>query len=750
MEVKMKKRIVSLVLSALLFAGSLASCATVPETDDFSDAVTLASSDAGKYAEWLTDRLGTVPHDVVMGIGDSAAYGVDMSDFEDDGYIIRTFDEKTLIFGKTADGLDRGVRKYAIATERGEDISNVTYHEGYRIEEFKIFGVDISEYVIEYDDATANGNMRFATTELQQLVRKACGAELAISETATDAPHKIILRHSTDEELRLDGFRYFAENGNLVIEGAVDRGCMHGVYRFLQNECGWENLDNLDSVRQTIGDSYLNEADLIDVPADINVMQVPSVDFVQVHTNRWDRNGGTTDRIYADDAQISYGTINHACHGMQGYMWDDHYHDVHSAQACYTKEDELDNMLNNITIYLENQIAAGVTLGDRLRVIDISQGDNNRYCMCKYCSEVMTEYKSISSTVVYGANYLAKTINEMYPTKEGIAFQIFAYFASKIPPENNMEISDYVYITFAQNGNCSNHPMDGSECDGVDENWNDAYLVSDDNVTHDEWLRGWCELSDNVYVWNYALDKVLQQYTILDVLLQDFKYMKEIGVKGLFWQNTYHGFGIKRVEHVLGMDVIWDTDMTEEEFEAKLCRLLEREYGSGWAYVREYIDLWSEAVNRIGCYNCWGYGSNGHPSYDTAYIREHGDTMLELIEKAISLADDARTEYRIRLLSCHVYYEYILSHYFVAYEAEDAEMLEALDQMYLDTIELIKEMGFDLTAVVSVDGGTTKIYPTLEQEAWLVWVDNRSEILGISENLRPAPEVEDIYAEPAA
>ena len=39
------------------------------------------------------------------------------------------------------------------------------------------------------------------------------------------------------------------------------------------------------------------------------------------------------------------------------------------------------------------------------------------------------------------------------------------------------------------------------------------------------------------------------------------------------------------------------------------------------------------------------------------------------------------------------------------------------------------------------------IYPTLEQEAWIVWVSRRTKILGYSENLRPAPEVEDIYAE---
>jgi hypothetical protein len=189
--------------------------------------------------------------------------------------------------------------------------------------------------------------------------------------------------------------------------------------------------------------------------------------------------------------------------------------------------------------------------------------------------------------------------------------------------------------------------------------------------------------------------------------------------------------------------------MTEEEYEAKLCRLLQREYGEGWMYVRDYLDIWYMATNDRGCGDCWGM-SNKYQLYSTNFVKEHGDIMIDLIEKAISLAGSAEEEYRIRLLSCHVYYEYICSSYFWAYEAEDAAKLAELDQMYLDTIELIKELGFDISGIKGVDGGIHKVYPTLEQEAWLVWAGERERILGYpdSETLHPAPEVEDIYAVP--
>ena len=146
------KKLICTALAAVMLFSATACGKTLPDTPT----VSTTSSEAEKYGDWLADRLGYAPENVILGIGNDVSYGIDLSNFENDGYIIRTIDGMTTIFGKTEDGLDRGVRKYALATERGEDVSIITYHEGYRIEEFKIFGVDISEYVIEYDGATAN------------------------------------------------------------------------------------------------------------------------------------------------------------------------------------------------------------------------------------------------------------------------------------------------------------------------------------------------------------------------------------------------------------------------------------------------------------------------------------------------------------------------------------------------------------------------------------------------------------------
>lgn len=101
--------------------------------------------------------------------------------------------------------------------------------------------------------------MLYAVSEMQRLIKKACGAELDAAQGISVRECAIEFRHSRDDSLRYDGYRYFFEGSRLVIEGAVERGCMWGVWFFLENELGWECIN--------YGNSLLREADLIEVSA---------------------------------------------------------------------------------------------------------------------------------------------------------------------------------------------------------------------------------------------------------------------------------------------------------------------------------------------------------------------------------------------------------------------------------------------------------------------------------------------------
>ena len=78
-----------------LLMGALSSCAHPPK-----EAESASASGTEYYETMLEERLGYTPENTVLGIGSSAEYGIDMTDFENDGYIIRTMGDNTVIFGK--------------------------------------------------------------------------------------------------------------------------------------------------------------------------------------------------------------------------------------------------------------------------------------------------------------------------------------------------------------------------------------------------------------------------------------------------------------------------------------------------------------------------------------------------------------------------------------------------------------------------------------------------------------------------
>ena len=126
------KKTLSIILSAIILSAAFVSCA--PAADQLDPAITLASSDAAAKAEWLDERLDVIPDNLIIGIESNERYGVDMSGFEEDGYIARAVDGDVLLFGASAEGLDRAVREYAKAADVSATVElDTVYHEGARI-----------------------------------------------------------------------------------------------------------------------------------------------------------------------------------------------------------------------------------------------------------------------------------------------------------------------------------------------------------------------------------------------------------------------------------------------------------------------------------------------------------------------------------------------------------------------------------------------------------------------------------------
>ena len=711
-------------LAAFLTLASVLSCAACGSQSSSSTRTSSTSSDSDSYAKWLDDRLGDNVGKVTIGVGNDAKYGIDMSDFEDDGYIIRNIGTETLIFGKTDSGLDRAVRKYAKNIEAGTAIENVTFHEGTRIEKLTLFGTDISEFTVVVPEEN-NENMKFAKDELVRLIKKACGVTLPVVFGESSAEHQIAFRFTDNSDLCEAGYRYYEDDGNLILEGAVDRGCMNAVYRFLQNECGWDNLMS--------GNSRLNEADLVAVPAGINKTETPLFDFFYPYTSGFWFSRVNNDKRSPTRAQSSYGPIEHACHGLQNYRWNNGESHQYF-QPCFTDESVFEAVYDSVTRYINSRIAGGETPGVEFKDIDIAMGDNDSFCMCKNCSDVLRYDKSNAGAMVQFANRLGEELEAAYPGAH-LYIKVFAYFSAKKPPAVTTG-NEYLHVTYCSNGNCANHPFDGSKCSVSDDNG----FSGNENHQDAEWVERWAVVTDNLYLWTYAMDSGLHQYTIIQNILPDFRYFKKLGVTGLFCEMESSPFGIKRIEENLMSEVSWNSEMTDEEYEDFLCRELEIEYGEGWRYIRAYIDMWIEAQAKVDYFHCWVWAGNAtpFPLYNEKFLSENYEKMIALFEKAISLADNADQQMRCEMLSCHVYYEACFSTYFRAYDANDTATIEQLSAYYDHMVSIIRKYGLNLDRIPSVS--TISIKDNLEDSAWIDWLPRRDRLTDPDATQREIPE----------
>lgn len=65
----------------------------------------------------------------------------------------------------------------------------------------------------------------------------------------------------------------------------------------------------------------------------------------------------------------------------------------------------------------------------------------------------------------------------------------------------------------------------------------------------------------------------------------------------------------------------WNPDMTREEYDLALEHLLQKDYGDGYGYILEYLDIWQESQDKNNCWDCWEYASILSDTYEHGILR---------------------------------------------------------------------------------------------------------------------------------
>ena len=278
-----------------------------------------------------------------------------------------------------------------------------------------------------------------------------------------------------------------------------------------------------------------------------------------------------------------YPSISQPSHGMS--RWVDE--EFSGSQICYTNEDTYASVRDNIADYLAAKVASGSVPGVDILSLDIAQSDNPDFCKCKDCTAMFSKTGSNSRR---RGRFCEPTVGGARTRNmRGYIIRFSHIWGNNAPPKR-MTVSEYVHVTFCTDLCCTAHPADGWLCTG-------KTAAGVNNKDYASWLRGWLDLTENVYVWHYYLPQHLLQYNVVDdVLLRDFRFSRECGVKGVFYNaRDTEGFGAEQIRYQLLAELNWRPDMTDEEYEALMCELLEKEYGEGWDCVRDYITMWTKA-----------------------------------------------------------------------------------------------------------------------------------------------------------
>ena len=356
------QKTLAIILAAVMLAAALASCAGTPSASAAIGAnVRVTSSDAESAAAWLTSRLGVKLTDRIV-LGTSAdGYGIDLSALEADGYIIRSLGGEVALFARTADGLDRAARKYAKMVEAGA-VTDVTYHEGYRVKRLTVSGRDISEYTIFSEDET---NMFKAANDLAARIKEACGAELAVTTEAPAAPY-IALKYVRDDALSTCGYRWSVSADGLTVEcsdGYKPSAAHFAVARFLETRLGWFGV--------TFGYETLAAAESIALEDGESGGEVNAFGFLCPYG---DKNcvddqfeHAYTDHYGNGEAGQMCG-IKQSCHGMQvnkfgGELSNSPNNNWQFDQPCYLDEEFFEVSLTDVSAYIEDKLDAGMVIG---------------------------------------------------------------------------------------------------------------------------------------------------------------------------------------------------------------------------------------------------------------------------------------------------------------------------------------------------------------------------------------------------
>ncbi len=494
---------------------------------------------------------------------------------------------------------------------------------GYPIDLMEIGGVAFAEFSLCVQQGAPAGIMAAVDT-LITYAEQATGHKLTVNE-GEPAAHEIVIGMTDRDteavkaaraQIKNDGYAILEENGKLYITGNCTAGTVYGLYSFMEEYLG---------VRFYATDyTVVRDNPIVRVPADYCEVYSPAfiardsfwhdLEHDPVLSVKLKDNSGYNADI---EGGVSYaGPFVHTFSALTGQP-----HEI-GKQPCLTDEAVYQKVLANVKAWLRANPNA--------KIVSVSQNDSYAEqlgCQCANCKAIDEREGTPMGSLLTFVNRIANDIKDEFPN---VYVDTLAYRYTRQAPKT-IKPADNVIIRLCSIECCFSHPLDDESCER--------------NAAFKKDIEEWSAICDNLYIWDYTTNFMyyLAPFPNLDVLRANVKFYKDHHVIGMFEQGNYQSssgeFGELRA--YLLAKLLWNPDMSEEEYQRHMNEFLQDYYGAGWEQIRAYIDATTAAgaQNHVGIYDSIPDMLMKH--MDREQQAPFAEEMLALWEKAL---EEAQTD----------------------------------------------------------------------------------------------------------
>ena len=351
---------------------------------------------------------------------------------------------------------------------------------------------------------------------------------------------------------------YLQTKGNsLFMVGGNRYGTLYAVYEILERLVDLEIYADDEIFVKKETELYLPE---------LNLLVEPQFD-VRLGSRALTWTDNSYERrmkmVSMNMAIMDTGGKNHNSFGImpKEKYWDEHrnWYSTDGEQLCYSQEDMLDEMCENLKNYILNDTSDA-------EIIIIGEQDVGTWCKCDECSASKTKYGSDSAVYVQAINYVARKMKawqeEVLPDHRPMTYMLFAYYLPECPPMHfNTEKGDW------------EEPVDDTViCDDNVAVWyapiytNYTYrFIDPENKFVADYMRGWAKVCKNFYMWDYANN--YNCYMIgsnsFNVFQDNIKFAVECGVQFYFTQASHDSRQpvFEELREYLTANLMWDCNL---------------------------------------------------------------------------------------------------------------------------------------------------------------------------------------------